>query len=428
MHSCRYVVCIPFFILTVLLPRAAWADWPQWRGPNRDDISTEIGLQAAWTEDGPRRVWMFEDCGVGYSGPAIVGDRLYTLGGRNGEEQLICLDTANGEEVWSTSLGPIYENDWGDGPRCTPTIDGEEIYALAAGGNLVCLQKADGSVVWTKAMQDLGGEIPNWGYAESPLVLEDRVLCTPGGEQGAIAAVDKNTGELLWQCEEVTDRAHYSSLVIMEHAGKTAAVQLLEKQLVGVDVADGALLWTTPWTGRVAVVPTPIVRGNQVYATSGYGAGCLLVTIDNDQSVERVYENKVMGDHHGGVILVGDHVYGHSDNKGWTCQDFATGEKIWQEKEVFGKGAIAYANGHFYCLSEDEGEVALVAASPEGWLEQGRFKLEPQTELRKPRGKIWTHPVIDGGRLYLRDQNLLYCYDVANKKMAARTSGNTLSE
>jgi outer membrane protein assembly factor BamB len=178
----------------------------------------------------------------------------------------------------------------------------------------------------------------------------------------------------------------------------------------------------------VAVIPTPIVRGNQVYATSGYGAGCLLVTIGDDQSVERVYENKVMSDHHGGVILVGDHVYGHSDNKGWTCQDFATGKKTWQDKEVFGKGSIACANGLFYCLSEDEGEVALVAASTEGWLEQGRFKLEPQTDLRKPRGKIWTHPVVDGGRLYLRDQNLLYCYNVANKKLATRPVGGTRSE
>lgn len=428
MHLRRSSVVVLLWVFTLCSPLAVWADWPQWRGPNRDDVSYEPGLQAAWTADGPRRVWMFEECGVGYSGPAIVGDRLYTLGGRGGEEQLICLDNSNGEEVWSTPLGPIYENDWGDGPRSTPTVDGERIYALAAGGNLVCLHKSDGSVVWTKALQDLGGEIPNWGYAESPLVLEDRVLCTPGEEQGAIAALDKNTGELLWQCKEVTDRAHYSSMVLMEHAGKTSAVQLLEKELVGVHVADGALLWTTPWAGRVAVIPTPIVRGNQVYATSGYGAGCLLVTIGDDFNVERVYENKVMGNHHGGVILLGDHVYGHSDNKGWTCQDFATGEKIWQDKEVFPKGSLTCANDQLYCLGEEEGEVALVAASTEGWLEQGHFKLEPQTKLRKPRGKIWTHPVVDGGHLYLRDQNLLYCFNVANKKMAARPASDTVSE
>jgi hypothetical protein len=157
-----------------------------------------------------------------------------------------------------------------------------------------------------------------------------------------------------------------------------------------------------------------------VYVTSGYGAGCLLVKIGDDFTAEPVYDNKVMGNHHGGVILLDGHVYGFSDNKGWTCQNLAAGEKTWQDKEVFGKGSIAYADGHFYCLSEDQGEIVLIDASPAGWQEHGRFQLEPQAELRKDRGKIWTHPVICGGKLYLRDQNLVYCYDVAAKKIASR--------
>ena len=407
---------------------SAYADWPQWRGPNRDDISTESGLLKAWPEGGPARVWMFEDCGVGYAGPAIVEDRLYTLGGRNGGEDLICLDTANGNELWSARLGDLYSNDWGDGPRSTPTIDGEKIYAMAAGGNLVCINADDGATVWTKSMQDLGGSVPNWGYTESPLVHENMVLCTPGGEHGAVAVLDKLTGEVLWQCKDTTDKAQYSSIVLMEHAGKKVAVQLLETQLVGIDIADGKLLWTTPFPGRVAVIPTPIIKGNQVYATAGYGAGCLLVSIGDDHTLEKVYDNKVMGNHHGGVILLDDHVYGFSDNKGWTCQDFATGEKTWQDKDVFGKGAIAYADGHFYCLSEDEGEVVLIAASTDGWQEQGRFKLDPLSEIRKPKGKIWVHPVICDGRLYLRDQNLVYSYDITEGKVAARSADDAVSE
>ena len=173
MHFHRLTVCVALLILTLPAPLAADGDWPQWRGPLRDDISDDAGLLEAWPQEGPSRLWMFEDCGVGYSGPAVVGTRLYTIGGRDGEEQLICLDANNGHEVWSTNLGPLFENAWGNGPRSTPTVDGEMIYALAAGGNLVCLRSADGSVVWTKAMQDLGGEVPNWGYTESPLVYQE---------------------------------------------------------------------------------------------------------------------------------------------------------------------------------------------------------------------------------------------------------------
>ncbi len=406
-------------VLTLLLKSclatslSAEGNWPQWRGILRDDISEEAGLLKTWPEGGPTRLWMFEDCGVGYSGPAVVGTRLYTMGGRDGVEQLICIDANNGHELWSTPLGPLLENSWGDGPRSTPTVDGKMIYALAANGNLVAVRAADGAVVWTTAMQDLGGDVPNWGYAESPLVYQGRVLCTPGGSRGTIAALDRQSGEVVWQSEELTDGAHYASIVLMQHAGKTVAVQLLGKQLVGVDVANGALLWSTPWPGAVAVIPTPIVRGNQVYVTAGYGAGCKLITVDDQHNVEVVYENKRMTNQHGGAILLADHVYGHSDGKGWTCQEFATGVKAWHEKNALGKGAIAYADDHFYCISEDEGEVVLIGASPEGWQEQGRFTLEPQTELRKPKGRIWTHPVITGGRLYLRDQDLLYCFDVS---------------
>ena len=413
---------LALLLLTVLFQNtsAATGDWPQWRGPQRDDVSAESGLLASWPEDGPPRKWLFRNCGIGYAGPAIVEGRLYIMGGREGYAQLICLDTTDGRELWATNLGPIFENSWGDGPRSTPTVDGQLIYAMTAKGNLVCLRKDNGSVVWNQEMTDLGGRVPIWGYSESPLVFQDLVLCTPGGEQGAIVAMDKLTGEIRWRCEELTDMAHYSSIVLMQHGGKTAGVQLLETQLVGIALSDGKLLWSTPWPGSTAVVPTPLVRGNQVYATSSYGAGCKLLTIGNDFSVDVDYENKIMVNHHGGVILVEDHVYGYSDRKGWTCQDFATGEYVWRDKSSLGKGAIAYADDHFYCLSEDQGEVVLIDATTDGWQEKGRFVLKPQSELRKPRGRIWVHPVIAGGRLYLRDQDLVYCYDVSAQEVAAR--------
>ena len=395
-------------------------DWPQWRGADRDDLSTESGLLRSWPEGGPQRLWMFEDCGIGYSGPAIVEGRLYLMGGRDGQAELICLDVGIGSELWHTRLGNYFENGWGDGPRSTPTVDGQLIYAMTATGNLVCLDREKGDIRWSVSMSELGGETPTWGYAESPLVFQNMVLCTPGGPQGTIAALDKRTGRVLWRTKDITDGAHYSSIVLMKVGKRLTGVQFLEKQLVGFDMRSGALLWSEPWPGRVAVIPTPIVRGDEVYVSAGYGSGCMKLRVNHDFTLEKLYENKYMTNHHGGVILLNGHLFGHSDRKGWTCQNFESGDRVWGDKKSLGKGAIAYADDHFYCLSETAGEVVLIHASTEGWQERGRFTLEPQTELRKPKGRIWVHPVIAGGRLYLRDQDLVYCYDVADKKLASQ--------
>jgi outer membrane protein assembly factor BamB len=303
-------------------------------------------------------------------------------------------------------------NDWGDGPRGTPTVDGEFVYALGAQGTLVCVRAADGSIAWSKSMADLGGKTPNWGYTESPLILDDKVICTPGGEKGSLAAFDKKSGEVLWQSADLTTNAHYSSIVLMPHDGHVDLVQLLENQLVGVDPSNGKLLWTVPWPGQTAVIPTPIVRDNFAYCTTAYGVGCMLVEVKDGHNAEKVYDNKVMKNKHGGVILIGDHLFGQSDGVGWMWQDFATGKQLWREREALSAGAVGYADGMFYCVGEDNGDVVLVEPSDEEWKEAGRFRLEPQSDQRKERGKIWTHPVICDGRLYLRDQNLVYCFDV----------------
>lgn len=406
--------CGPLLLALGCLSQAAAYDWPQWLGPNRDGLTEETGLLKTWPENGPERVWLFKDCGLGYSGPAVVDGKLFIMGSRNETELLLCLDAETGEELWSSELGPELNNGWGNGPRGTPTIDGQWIYALAAKGNLVCLSTADGSERWkVDVKEELGGKIPVWGYSESPLIDGDRVVVTPGLDQGAIAALDKGTGELLWQTEELTPVAHYSSVVAAEINGQPQYVQLLLDQLVGVDPATGKVLWSVEWPGRVAVIPTPIVKGNQVFVTTGYGVGCMLVEISPENETTVVYQNKTMKNHHGGVLLLGDKLYGHSDKTGWLCLDFATGERVWRERAELGKGAIAYADSRFYCLGEDDGQVVLIEASEEGWKEHGRFTLDPQSELRSPKGKIWTHPVIVNGRMYLRDQELLLCFDVS---------------
>ncbi|NNM29810.1 MAG: PQQ-binding-like beta-propeller repeat protein, partial [Akkermansiaceae bacterium] len=231
---------------------------------------------------------------------------------------------------------------------------------------------------------------------------------------GAIVALDPNTGRTIWSSGDLTDGAQYSSVVPAEVNGKRQYIQLFMKTLAGVDAKDGKLLWTSKWPqGRTAVIPTPIYHDGHVYMTSGYGAGCKLVKIDGGDA-EVVWENKVMKNHHGGVVRVADHVYGFSDAMGVVCQEFMTGEKKWNEKgEGKQKGAVHYADGMLYCLNEGDGSVFLVEATPDGYKETGRFSLPRETKLREgTKGKVWTHPVVIGGRLYLRDQDLLFCYDV----------------
>jgi outer membrane protein assembly factor BamB len=394
-----------------LVLNATGFDWPQWRGPDRSDVSKETGLLKTWPAGGPKRVWLYENAGNGYSGPAVANGKLFTLGTRGGNEILLVLDANTGKELWTAKLSGVLDNDWGDGPRGTPAVDGDRVYALSGPGVLSCVNVADGKVRWEVRMNSLGGEVPNWGYTESVLVDGPRVLCTPGGSNGAVVALDKLTGKVLWQSKDFTDPAHYSSIVPARINNTAQYVQLTEKSIVGLAADTGKLLWRTTFPyGRTAVIPTPIVRDNEVYVTAGYGAGCKMVRIGANNEVTTVYENKVMKNHHGGAILVGDYVYGHAET-GWVCQNFKTGEEVWNSRALR-KGAIAYADGMLYCLEEDTGTVVLVEASPKEWKEHGRFKPEPQTKIRSTRGRIWTHPVISNGKLYLRDQDLIYCYDI----------------
>ncbi len=405
---------LPALILAVSISSltAVAGDWPQWRGPNRDDSSTESGLLKQWPEGGPKRAWLFDNAGQGYSSFSVAAGKLFTIGTRDGKEILLALDANSGKEVWASPIGDILGNKWGDGPRSSPTVDADRVYALSGKGNLVCIQAADGKVLWTKSMESLGGKIPGWGYAESPLVDDKLVLATPGGEKGTMAAFDKMTGAVIWQSPEITEGAQYSSIIPATIGGKKQYVQLVMQTLFGVDAATGKLVWRSPWSpGRTAVIPTPIVKGDEVFISSGYGAGCKKVKVTGSEATD-VFMNKDLENHHGGVILVGDSLYGHSNKDGWTCMNWADGSVKWQEKKALGKGAIGHADGMFYCLEEKTGNVALIEASSAGWSEKGRFKLDPQTTIRSASGAIWSHPVIANGKLYLRDQNYIYAYDV----------------
>lgn len=405
----------PLLILALSVSLAAAADWPQWRGKDRKDHSPDASTLSEWPSGGPEQQWIFKDAGLGYSGFSVSGGKLYTMGAMDGGEHVICVDAKTGKKVWSKEIdNRIYENNWGNGPRCTPTLDGDHAYAISAGGILACLSLKDGAVVWkADLVADFGGKLQDWGYTESPLVEGDLVLCTPGGKNGTMAGLDKKTGKVVWQSKDMTEVAQYSSPIAYDHEGQRQVAQLVGKKLFAVNPKDGALLWEADFPGRVAVIPTPIYHNGHIYVTAGYGVGCRMFKLGG-KSPELVYENNSMVNHHGGVILVDGKLYGHSDKGGWTCQDFMTGEADWQDKSL-GKGAVGYVAGHLICVDEGSGEVALVEASPKGWKEKSRFKIDPQTKLRKPQGRIWVHPVIVDGQLFLRDQEMIYSYNVKAK-------------
>jgi outer membrane protein assembly factor BamB len=411
---------------------ATAADWPQWRGPNRDGKSSETGLSADWPRGTPSPVWQTDKIGSGFGSPAVVGGRLYVIGGESptevAREFVVCLNVADGSEVWRSVLNDSPSGPpgldrtfraWGGGPRSTPTVEGEHLYALGATGDLVCMQTADGKVVWRKNLvTDLGGGVPDWAYSESPLVDGDKLVCTPGGK-GGLVALNKKTGEIVWQCKELTDPAGYSSVVVAEVGGVRQYVQQTMESGVGVRAKDSKLLWKVgEMRRRTAVIPTPVVAGHHVFFTAGYGAGCELVKLEPDGNggtdATVVYRNTVVANHIGGVVEVDGYIYGHSDTNGWVCYDFIKNPKepVWSSQRLQGKGSITYADGHLYCYGENRGTLVKIKATPDGWEEVGRFDVPQRSKLRTGGSKFWATPVIANGKLYLREFEHLFCYDL----------------
>ncbi len=392
------------------------SDWPQWRGPDRTDVSRETGLLRHWPSEGPPLVWTCETAGIGFSGPAVVGDRVYLLGARGDTEYVLAFDNRTGKELWASAVGPLFVNSYGNGPRSTPTVDGDRLYALGGQGSLVCVETAGGKKVWGVSLaNDLQGQMMSgWGYSESPLVDGDHVICCPGGRQGTVAALDKRSGAVVWRSQGLTDPASYSSCIAADVEGLRQYINLTGRGVAGVAASDGHLLWRSDLAqNSVAIIPTPIFHAGYVYVTSGYAAGCGLLHLTRSSDgvqAEQVYANKEMSNQHGGVVRVGAHLYGYSDKGGgaWICQEFGSGNVVWSERRGLGKGSLTCADGMLYCYAEADGSVALVEAAPAGWKEHGRFRIP----RRDDASKTWTHPVVAGGRLYLRAQNFLFCYNV----------------
>jgi outer membrane protein assembly factor BamB len=413
-----------------LAAEAPDCDWPQWQGPNRDGHSACTGLLKKWPSGGPTLLFKTDKIGVGYAAPAVAKGKLIVCGAEDAKEGnkefVLCLDSSTGKEIWRTPVETSegkYNFGYGNGPRSTPTIDGDRVYVLGAKGDLLCLNLADGKRIWTKNLvKDFGGGIPTWGYAESVLIDGDKLVCTPGGNKGAIAALDKTTGKVLWRSEDLKDGAGYSSLIIAEVGGIKHYITQTMQSACGVRASDGKLLWRREdLTRRTAVIPTPVFYKDHVFVTAGYGAGCELIKLtksDDGLKAEKVYTSKVITNHHGGVVRVGEFLYGHSDNGGqWVCLPFLEkgddeGPKPAWTSKMLDKGSVSYADGHLYCYGQGKGEMVLVKAGPKDWIEDGRFTIPEHSQLRPKSGGIWAHPVIANGKLFLRDFEWLFAFDL----------------
>lgn len=403
---------------------AAAGSWPRWRGPNLDGICRETGLLQQWPEGGPKLAWQAEGIGTGYAGVSVAGGKLFTMGRRDGTENLFALSATDGSILWATPLGPGRNQ---RGSNCTPTVDGELVYAISIEGDLICARTDSGEPVWRKNFaRDFGGKMmTGWGYSESPLVDGNLLVCTPGGPQAILAALDKKSGQPVWTTgmpyggSHGQDGAGYSSIVVSQGAGVKQYVQLVGRGLIGVEADSGQLLWRYDRIANgTANIPTAIVSGDFVFCSTGYGTGAALLKLTRSgrgiQAQEQYFlDANTLQNHHGGMVLVDGYIYcGHKHNEGFPiCVELKTGRVQWggdQRGPGSGSAAVLYADGHLYFRYQN-GTMALIEATPE------RYHLKSSFKLASVRAESWPHPVIANGQLLLRDQEVLMCYELKEK-------------
>jgi len=443
-------VTVTAIVVMVVTGSGLAADWPQWQGPDRDGKSADTGLLKQWPREGPPLAWKIDKLGGGDGGPAIAAGRVFVMSNRGQEEVVWALSEKDGSEIWASPLGPAFQqraSQGKEGPGCTPTVDGERLYVEGLGGNVACLQVKDGKIIWQISMtEEFGGRVPMWSYRESPLIDGDKVIVTPGGADAILVALNKLTGETIWKAKLPDSPAGesgapggsgrgrrgfggfgggggaaYASVIAIDFEGQRQYVQLTASTLIGVAASDGKFLWRydKPANRMGINCTTPIFHDGMVFASSAYGAGAGLVKLSKDADgtvkAEEVYATTDMQNHHGGMILLDGCLYGASGgNEGGAlvCLDFKAGKVMWDQRATAGrraKGSLALADGLLYCRMED-GTMCLVEPNPKEYVEHGRFEQPERSRL-----PAWAHPVIANGKLYIRDQDVLFCYDVKAK-------------
>ena len=399
-------------------------DWPQWRGPNREGLFKGTNLNLDWSVKKPPLLWTFRQAGSGFAAPTIVGTTLYCQGADETNDFAFALDTQTGNLKWRQNLGELhisYQNR-GDGPRGSVTVDSDKLYMIRGGGQIHCLSASDGKMLWQKDFEkDFGGKLMSqWGFSESPLVDGNLVICSPGGNEGTVIALDKNTGALVWRTKELTDNASHSSPIVADVNGIRQYILLTAKNVAGIAAKDGKLLWKVAIEGGPkgvsAVIPTPVYNDNMVYVTNGYEVGCLCIKLTKEGDnvkAETIYKNRDISSHHGGVVLMNGYVYGYTESRNWACQNLKTGEIAWSERNnEINKGSILGINDRLLLLDMQTGRTTIIAASPEGWKEFGKMEIPERTKIVSADNNVWTHPVIANDKLYTRDHDLLFCFDM----------------
>ena len=394
-------------------------DWPQWRGPHRDGVSQETGLLKEWPKQGPKLLWQVKETGSGYSTPSVVGQRLYLLGNNGLENEFVeALSVADGKRIWSTRLGNVGQPDQQPkfpAARSTPTVEGQFLYALGSDGDLACVALDGGKVRWHKNIRtDFGGTPGIWAYSESPLLDGERVVCTPGGSEATLIALNKNTGELIWKCAVPGgDAAAYSSAIMVDAGGMKQYVQVLQTGLVGIEAKSGKFLWrykriNSPYKANI---PTPVARGDLIYSAAAGVGGAVIKLKAREGAVDfdEVYFSPKLPTAIGGEVPVGILLFG-TTGQALLCFEFNTGNIKWED-HALGTASLCYADGRLY-LHGENGEVGLVDASADGYHEKGRFSPPDQPKRINEMEKAWAYPVVANGHLHIRDHNQLWCYDV----------------
>lgn len=392
--------------LAVAPPAARGDDWPQWRGPRQDGISRETGLLPQWPAAGLQQLWR-QPLEGGFSSVAVVGPRAYTMCGTASDgESAVCLDAFNGKPLWKTRVGDFYQCSYGNGPRATPAIDAGRVYVLGAKGGLACLDAANGKPVWTlDLIAKFGGAAPDYGFSASPVIFDNMLVIVVGAGKGrSLAALDKSTGNVLWT--SLDDKPGYSTPIRVGVGGVPQIIVLMGEALVGVSAAAGREFWRHEWkTSQDANVATPIVAGNRLFISTGYGTGCALFELNVEggrPAAKQLWANKKMANHQATSVLLDGYLYGFND-RFLTCMDFATGDVKWKQRG-FNRGSLLAAGGRLIIYAERGGALALAAASPEKYQEISQTKvLDDQT---------WTVPTLSAGRLFVRNEKEIVCLKV----------------
>lgn len=401
------IICLA---LLTMVSAARAADWPQFRGPDRDGTSPETGLLKQWPAEGPKEIWSYDGLGEGYSSAAVADGIVYTCGMIDKEGHLFAFDL-NGNLKYKVKYGPEWTKSGNyPGTRTTPTIDGDRLYLMSGQGRIACYNAKTGEPVWhVDTFDEFGGRNIRWGISESVLIDGDKAICTPGGRDATVVALNKMTGETLWTSKGLSEMSAYCSPMVVERGPNRLILTMVEKSIAGLDAATGKVYWTVPHKVSYDIqAVSPLYKDGVMFVTNGYRKGSHGFALSPDGAgIEKKWSEKSLDVHHGGVVLVDGDIHGASTRGQWICLELATGKVKFSEKLV-GKGSVIYVDGMLYGYGE-KGQAGLIEITPAG------YKLVSSFRVTKGGGPHWAHPAISDGRLYLRHGQVLMAYDIKAK-------------